>query len=281
MAGSLAQSGLAPELIRLVSDAVFKSDESGCGVVSMRATCASWRTALKSSEPCWRKWTEWRCPLMSANIGFLGTEARDWFKVYCTQLKAESPPRPRRAKNEAYTINALFKFDIKQQNGEEAEALCIKSLALNGDLGDGFAAFEIPVESNIVTGGRLSVAIVRKSDADVLWLVKDVEAGAPTTYGDKKAISYNTCDVYGNDEDDDYGDDAYGHPLPDFEYSYETETMRLTAPAPTAAGGVHVRTSCAVGCETAAPSPKRHSVVAARRAESKLLISKGALPAES
>ena len=45
MAGSLAQSGLAPELIRLVSDAVFKSDESGYGVVSMRATCASWRTA--------------------------------------------------------------------------------------------------------------------------------------------------------------------------------------------------------------------------------------------
>ena len=94
MAGSLAQSGLAPELIRLVSDAVFKSDESGCGVVSMRATCAIWRTALKSSEPCWRKWTEWRYPLIGANIGFLG-DGRDYFKIYCTQLRAESPYRSR------------------------------------------------------------------------------------------------------------------------------------------------------------------------------------------
>ena len=112
MAGSLAQSGLAPELVRLVSDAVFKSDESGYGVVAMRSTCANWRTALKSSEPCWRKWTEWRYPLLSANIGFLG-DSRNYFKVYCTQLKAESPPRPRRSKNEAYSINVLLKYKVK------------------------------------------------------------------------------------------------------------------------------------------------------------------------
>ena len=40
MAGSLAQSGLAPELVRLVSYLVFESDESGYGVVAMRSTFA-------------------------------------------------------------------------------------------------------------------------------------------------------------------------------------------------------------------------------------------------
>ena len=138
MAGSLAGS-LAPELVRLVSEDLYEIDVSGYGVVAMRLTCTGWRRALASSEKCWRTWTLDKFPLvtMSANIGFLG-DGRDYFKTYCTQLRAESPPRPRRSKNEAYSINVLMKSE------KTGESILTQSMPLHGDLGDGFASITFP-----------------------------------------------------------------------------------------------------------------------------------------